>query len=332
MLTSPSSPPLSAPSRPLDGRSDAKRANGRYFTRRNLFAAPGFRAWAKAAGLPQATLIEPFAGGGDLLAMLTELNLCEQFHAYDIAPAAASVMQRDSLADFPNGDVVVTNPPWLARNSATRRRLPFPATTHDDLYKHCLQICLDHAAYVAAIVPASFLSAGIFRLRLTAVDLANAPVFQDTENPACLAMFAPDESADVVVYEGGKRVGALSELERHLPRPTREVPMRFNDPHGALGFVAFDNTRAASIRFCRGEELRAYRIGATSRMITRIGGRFGRGMDALIDELNLRVREFRRATSDVFLTPFKGLRKDAPRLRRRMEFRLARAFVAATLS
>ena len=263
--------------------------------------------------------------------MLAELGLCGDFRAYDIKPAAPCVTRRDSLADFPRGGVVVTNPPWLARNSATRRGLPFPETIHDDLYKHCLQTCLDNAGHVAAIIPASFLSAGVFRPRLRAIDMANMPVFQDTENPACLALFAPNESDDVTICEGGRVVGELSALERRLPRPKRDIPMRFNAPKGRLGFVAFDNTRAESIRFCRGEELQKYRIGATSRMITRIDLQFGRDLDSLIQTLNRRIQEFRRDTADVFLTPFKGFRKDAPRLRRRMEFRLARKFVAAAL-
>lgn len=311
-----------------------KRANGRYFTRRNLFDTPCFRAWAACAGLPQATLIEPFAGRGDLVAMLTELGLCDDFHAYDIAPASRIVTRRDALAEFPKGGVVVTNPPWLARNSATRRGLPFPDTEFDDLYKHCLQRCLDGADHVAAIIPASFLSAGVFRPRLMSVDTANMPVFQDTENPACLAMFGAQECNDVRIYNGGEFVGDLSALERRLPRPKARIPLRFNDPDGRLGFVAFDGTKAESIRFCRGSELSEYRIGMTSRMITRIAGNFGRGaapLDALIVKLNSRIRKFRRETSDVFLTPFKGLRKDAPRLRRRMDFRLARDFICAAL-
>ena len=313
-----------------------KRAAGRYYTCRNLFDTPCFRTWAASAGLPKATLIEPFAGRGDLVTMLAELNLCDDYRAFDIAPAGAGVKRRDSLTSFPQGRVIVTNPPWLARNSATRRGLPFPQTEHDDLYKHCLQRCLDNAEYVAAIIPASFLAARVFRARLSAVDTANMPVFQDTENPVCLALFGPDECADVSIHDGGYYVGELSRLERHLPRPKERVNLRFNNPRGRLGFVAFDNTRAESIRFCRGSELNGYPIGMTSRMITRIAGSNlptgAESLDSLIVKLNSRIRKFRRETADVFLTPFKGLRKDAPRLRRRMDFRLARDFIGAALS
>ena len=140
-----------------------KRARGRYFTAANLFDTPHFRAWAADAGLPRAVLLEPFAGGGDLLAMLSDLRLRGDFYACDLFPAAPGIVWRDSLADFPRGfSVVVTNPPWLARNSATRRGLPFPQTRFDDLYKHSVDLCLRNANYVAAIIPASFLSSGLF--------------------------------------------------------------------------------------------------------------------------------------------------------------------------
>ena len=319
-------------SRPSGGA--LKRARGRYFTAANLFDTPHFRRWAAEAGLPEAVLLEPFAGGGDLIRMLRAAGLCRRFRAYDIAPAAPMVERRDTLANFPKGAggrkaraVVVTNPPWLARNSATRRGLPFPATRFDDLYKHCADLCLQNADFVAAIIPASFLSSGLFRARLRAVDAAALPVFRDTENPTCLALFSPEAAGGKIsVYEGGELVGELGELERHLPSPVLRRAIRFNAPDGALGLVAIDNTRGPSIRFCDGRELAGYPIGGTSRMITRIAGDFGRGAGRLADELNGALGAFRKNTRDVFLTPFKGLRKDGM-YRRRLDFALARDFI-----
>ena len=308
--------------------NDNKRANGRYYTVANLFDTKPFRKWAKLAGLPDATLIEPFAGRGDLVRMLRELELCDRARLYDIEPAAKGIKCRDTLMSFPrNAEVVVTNPPWLARNSATRRGLPFPSCDFDDLYKHCLSVCLENADYVAAIIPASFLSSGLFRGRLCSIDVAAAPVFSDTENPACLAMFSLRKSKDISVYNGGKLVGKLSDLERHLPRPAdNNIRVQFNAPNGRLGLVAIDNTRQASIRFCRGSELKGYPIGETSRMITRISGDLGRNIEDFVERLNERLDKFRAETSDVFLTPFKGLRHDG-KYRRRLDYALAREFI-----
>lgn len=306
---------------------NTKRAHGRYYTAANLFDTPHFHAWARAAGLPHTPLTEPFAGRGDLLTHLRALDLCHRAHAYDIAPAAPTITKRDTLTNFPSAQVIVTNPPWLARNSATRRGLPYPPTHYDDLYKHCLALCLQNAAYVAAIIPASFLSAHLFRPRLLAVDVAAAPVFTDTENPTCLALFTPAAGADIALYHGGAPLGTLSELQRHLPRPARPFPLRFNDPDGALGLIAIDNTRTASIRFCAGEELQNHAITPTSRMITRISGEFGPHLKKTIHHLNESLNAHRRHTHDIFLTPFKGLRKDG-QYRRRLDFTLTRHLIA----
>lgn len=62
----------------------------------------------------------------------------------------------------------------------------------------------------------------------------------------------------------------------------------------------------------------------SSRSITRIGVDF---TDGQIERLNRRFSEFRSKTRDVFLTPFKGLRKDGM-YRRRLDYQLARRFVS----
>ncbi len=87
--------------------------------------------------------------------------------------------------------------------------------------------------------------------------------------------------------------------------------VKFNIPNGKLGFVAFDNTREPTIRFCRGDELGKYKIKHTTRMITRIDLDLAdRYLNGFIESLNKEIKGFRKKTKDVFLTPFKGLRRD----------------------
>lgn len=307
---------------------NAKRARGRFYTAGNPFALAPFREWAERAGLPGQRVLEPFAGANSLVRMLRELSLCGDFAAYDIEPAGRAVRRRDTLADFPSGfEVCVTNPPWLARNSATRRGLPYPGGAHDDLYKRCLELCLTHCPRVAALVPASFLQSGLFRARLEHYILLHRILFDDTENPVCLALFGPEPTATVHIHHDGEYMGDLQELARRLPTEKRARDLRFNDPGGALGFISFDDTRRPSIRFCGADEIRDHAIKTSSRFVTRIGG-CGRVTPARIARLNRNIAAFRRDTADVFLTPFKGLRRDG-RYRRRMEFALARRFLNA---
>ncbi len=62
-------------------------------------------------------------------------------------------------------------------------------------------------------------------------------------------------------------------------------------------------------------------------MITRISGDLG-NVSRLIKRLNDNIEDFRNETNDVCLTPFKGLRKDVGVYRRRMDYALARDFIA----
>lgn len=305
-----------------------KRAQGQFYTRGNPFTLLPFRQWAETVGLSRVNLLEPFAGANDIIHSLREIGLCDGFTSYDISPADRYVIQRDTIRDFPkNFYACVTNPPWLARNSATRRGLPFPSNRYDNLYKHCLQLCLDNCRYVAALIPASYLQSGLFRKRLKTYILLHDTIFADTENPVCLALFDDAPSEQVEIYYDDRRVGTLGSLIERLPRRRTNRNVRFNDPQGALGFISFDDTKRPSIRFCEAEEVKEYDIKVSSRFITRISGDFN-NLSIFIESLNNKLDEFRRDTCDIFLTPYNGLRDDG-QYRRRMQFGLARELINA---
>ncbi len=305
-----------------------KRAHGQFYTRGNPFHLKPFRQWAKKAGLANQCVLEPFAGANHIINTLKEMDLCSAFCSYDITPGDPQVQQRDTIADFPKGfQVCVTNPPWLARNSATRRRLPFPSQGYDDLYKHSLELCLKHCEYVAALVPASYLQSSLFQDRLESYLLLHDDIFDDTENPVSLCLFNPEKTQSISIYDGEKCLETYAELSKHLPEKKEDKRVRFNDPAGELGFIAFDNTKEASICFCAAAEIKEYAIKVSSRFRTRISGDLG-NVSKLIKRLNMAVDEFREKTHDVFLTPFKGKRSDK-KYRRRMEFSMARRFINA---
>src|SRR3546814_1893314 len=123
-----------------------KRLHGQFFTITNPFEHPAFLAWAKRADIKNKKLLEPFAGANHLVKMLDELELLGSWASFDIEPKAPGVRSRDTLKSFPSGyDVVVTNPPYLAKNSATRLGFSFPETHYDDLYKLAIDRCLSGA-------------------------------------------------------------------------------------------------------------------------------------------------------------------------------------------
>ncbi len=295
---------------------------------KNPFDSIAFTNWATAAGLPNQTVLEPFAGANNIIKSLQDVDWCREFVSFDITPANRDVKQRDTIHSFPRGyDVCITNPPWLARNSATRRGLPFPAGRYDDVYKLCLELCLTHCKYVAALLPASFLQSGLFRERLKSYILLHQLLFAETENPVCLALFTESPNGAVEIFNDDVFIGLLEDLQAKIPSPKQSKNFRFNDPTGKLGFISFDNTSCPSIRFCQIDEIKDYPIKVSSRFITRISGDFGDVSD-LIPQLNRQIDAFRKDTQDIFLTPFKGIRADGF-YRRRMEFSMARKFLDA---
>ena len=208
---------------------EKKRQNGQYFTDGNPFRHRAFHSWAKRSNIQSKTILEPFAGANNLITHLEDMGLCNDSVSYDLYPSNARVNRRDTLKRFPSGfGLCVTNPPWLAKNSATFRGLDFPDCRYDDLYKLALEKCLDNCEWVAALVPESFICTRLFRERLT--DFISLPVslFKETGHPVGLALFQPENVQDVKVWFRGTCVGLLSKLEALRPRPKPEGPLLFD--------------------------------------------------------------------------------------------------------
>jgi hypothetical protein len=313
----------------------AKRSLARYFTVKDPFDHPLFKRWAALVpNLPQLTVLEPFCGANHIPATLRRHGWANDWAAFDVQPPSqkdnalpqAKPKKRDTIADFPAGfEVAVTNPPWLAKNSAKRRGLPFPDSPEDDLYKVALGAMLPRVPYAAVLLPESFLTQGIWRTRLLGVvSLADSP-FEETEHPACLALFVPQHDGDFEVWRGLSRVGAFQDLASRLPPPSGQaLPWKFNDPKGSVGIRCVDNTRDASIEFVRGSTIPAAKIKVTSRSLTRLSGLpQGADVDAFLAAAQARLDDWRSQTQDTLLTAFKGVRADGLH-RRRLDFANAR--------
>lgn len=306
-----------------------KRLQGRYFTDGNPFDHAAFLAWARDANIRGNTILEPFAGANTLIRHLQGMDLCSQYESFDITPGASDVQGLDTISNFPTGfDVCITNPPWLAKNSATVRGMPFPECPYDDLYKLALEKCLWNCDWVAALIPESFIRANIFQKRLASFVSITSRLFEETGHPVGLALFHPYPVHDVRVWSGQDEVGLLSELESRRPHKLLRGPkVSFNEPDGNVGLIALDNTESASIRFCDVEELRDYQVKPSGRHITKIQV----DGEIRIPAWNGYLDEFRKATYDVLMTCYKGIRKDGM-YRRRLDWNLARGIIHHALS
>lgn len=317
---------------------DEKRLHGQFFTTTNPFNVDPFHKWLKAIpSFKEFVFLEPFAGSNNIVCMLQDLGYTNPWSCFDIAPpdpdtnaSGELVVQRDTLSDYPAGfEIVITNPPYLAKNSATRRGLPFPETDYDDLYKVALSVMLANTPYVAAIIPESFVTQKLFHDRLQTVISLTCKMFEDTEVPVCLALFVPSMGKknleDFAVYSENRLLGTYSKLQASLERfAGTGLPWQFNDANGVIGLHAVDSQKGATIRFVLGSDIPATQVKSTSRSITRIGANLSPAVALeVIKNANALLASRRETTKDTFMTAFKGLRHDG-RYRRRLDFAQAR--------
>ena len=310
---------------------------GQYYTSGDPFRCGPFREWAQMAIRPGTVLLEPFAGANSIVRMIRLGGWDNPWACFDIDPpsrklmAGFPVLERDTLAFFPRGyRTAVTNPPFLYRSSARRKKIPFPDSAYDDLYKIALDTMLEHCRYVAAIVPESFITSGLFHERLWAFVSLTQPMFDSTDCPAGLALFtAPGakDTEDFPVYRQDQLLGSYLKLAEKIPAAGRHIPWKFNDPCGEIGVRCIDSIREESIRFIPGADIPSASIKISSRSLTRISGLPENiPLDTFIDACNGILANYRCTTHDVFLTSFKGLRKDGL-YRRRLDFAAARSIM-----
>lgn len=326
--------------------SEEKRLLGQFYTIANPFRNDAFITWLESIeNIENTTIIEPFAGANNIVSLVQDMNPrgAEKYNnwkCFDICPSNINnvpeyeVEQKDTIKDFPKGyKIAITNPPYLAKNSATRRGLEYVGEPYDDLYKKALEVMLNNCDYVAAIIPESFITSGLFHDRLETVISLACKMFDDTDCPVCLALFVPEKDTDdFTVFRNETRVGTYSELKKLLFTSKYKIGnWKVNDPKGSIGVCCVDSPKGQSTKFVLGEEIPEEDIKISSRAYTRISG-LSDNIDRteFIKKCNIKLNEYRKNTKDVFLTSFKGLRADG-KYRRRLDFKTVKAIMCTVL-
>lgn len=293
--------------------------------------------------LTSASFAEPFGGSNNIVKMIMDAFsqiTASQWVSYDVEPEAVlknqvpevPLVKRDTLLKPVSSDVVVTNPPYLAKNSTTRMGINVDFGKYQDLYELALSKILAHSEYVAAIIPESFLTRSLFKERLFGFVSIPENLFADTEFPVGVGLWTLDNRDDYMVYVGSKKVGFLNEIHARTSLfatvPDRSLKIVYNDPQGSLGLHAVDTPSAPTIRYVDGDEIDSLTVKNTSRAITRISVVDSNNvslitpenLSTIVERLNILLEEYREQSYDLFLTSFKGLRKDG-RYRRRLDWK-----------
>lgn len=324
---------------------------GQFYTAQNIFQLQPFLDWHNQ--IPESkrkVTLEPFAGKNGLIEMLKSANLVQDFVSYDIHPKSEDVKKRDTIKRFPKGfSLAVTNPPFLARNVATRNGLEPQLSEMEefnDVYLRCLSIVLENCEYVAMIVPESFIVSPLFKDRLNCVISINIKrLFKDTEQPVCIALFNPEKQKDFKVYRCNDYLGYFYETQENvLTWLLSGVPIhdykkdtykhegiKFHVLDGQIGVNCIDATNQnKKMKFIPGEEIEDKDVGYHARLRAKFKvtppAHKKLDIEVFINECNEALNTYREKTQDMFLTAFKGLRDDG-KYRRRMDFTTVRMIV-----
>lgn len=315
-----------------------KKNLGQYFTKVSVWLQPQVKNFIKRAVPKQ--IIDPFAGAGDLLMVAKNMGF-KNVKGFDIDPILSWEIN-DSLTNIPEvkDGLILTNPPYLAKNSAKRQGLVgydcFLGNKFQDLYQLAIVQALESCRFSVFIIPETFINSGFFKHYIDNITILEDNPFEDTDCPVCICCFDSDRSSFMRntkpydIYKGDLFLfnsdEALSRLSVYKPKSVYAI--KFNDRKGNLGLRGIDGTsRHDRIRFCKPEHLdySTNNIKVSSRAITTIRVEV-EITNKFINAINYCLEDYRTKTHDVFLSPFKNNNKNGTR-RRRMDFKLARDFI-----
>jgi len=281
--------------------TSSKYRHGQYFTTVSPFKGEAWDLWNSQR--PETVVLEPFAGSGNLFEFVDT-----DWMGYDLEPQHPEVQQRNTLESFPTGySVCITNPPYLAKNAASRKKMNI-SIKYEDMYLDALEKCLDNCEWVAAIIPATFYRSGMFAERLMAWDKIDYQLFEDTDAPVGVAYFGPDTYSTRIFVNG-------TEVEAALP--DRVVKLTFNTADGSYVMCGIDSTAGDSIEV-RAEGTwfdRSKYLKHTSRNYVL----FSSPSPINIEKTNSNIQAWRDTTRDFYLTPFKSMQKTG-KYRKRISF------------
>ncbi len=317
---------------------DAKKIRlGQFFTKESIWLKQHIKEFIKNSKCEVA--YDPFAGGGDLLNVVKEQLKFESIVGLDI-DSSLNWKQNDSLLNIPHieNSIIITNPPYIAKQSASRKKIDlkkyFSVSKYDDVYLIALDNMLKAQTYVVAIIPESFINSSYLQKnKLYSITLLEENPFEDTENPVCVACFDGIDKPfnQIKIYKNDKYVCSLEDIKNIRLVPKNNVKITFNTLNGWLGLRAVDSTNDITFIIFDLKENFKYdwekNIKVSSRHFSLIDINIPyEKRKIFIDKCNYILNDIRRRSSDILLTPFKGNTKKGIR-RRRLDFRLARAIM-----
>lgn len=316
--------------------NNQKQNLGQFNTKNDVWLRPHVYDFIKSCGCSR--VVDPYAGAGDLLMAIKGWEVI----GYDIDPSLGWP-ENDSLLDIPyhNDAIVITNPPYLAKNSANRNGFDsykyFKHNDYEDLYQIAIHRVLEKYKKAVFIIPETYFQTSFFKEYLMQYTILEENPFTDTDCPVCVACFVVDDnffrfsSNEYKIYKNDACLFTNHDLDNLLFdfKPYLDLPMDFNHPNGNLGLRGVDGISPDDrIRFCHPWEL-GYElddIKESSRAITTIDVHRLDVNERFISLLNEELESLRTKTFDVIFSPFKNNNRLGVR-RRRLDYAWARRLI-----
>jgi len=284
--------------------------------------------------------LDPFAGAGDLLDTVHKLGNFS-VEGLDIDPTLGWQIN-DGLDEVPyrKDTIVVTNPPYLSKNSAARHdsdsyRYFLSNSSYTDLYQIALERVIRVYDKSVFIIPETYFGTNMFKNDIHSITILEDNPFEDTECPVCVVCFNKRPFMTMgtySIYKNDEYVLDSLDLEdtKKFLRCDPVLFTDFNNKNGNIGLRGVDGVKSDDrIRFCLPSELDYDKelIKVSSRAITLIDVMFldGKPLDVnkLISKANQILNDYRTITKDITLSPFKNNNKEGIR-RRRLDYALAK--------
>ncbi|QGZ97922.1 hypothetical protein GE118_03905 [Mycoplasma sp. NEAQ87857] len=307
---------------------------GQFYTEFDVFENNQvFKKFMDDNNLWNQTILEPFAGANNLIRFVQKINPKITYKSYDIEPNHPDVEYNDSLKNwnYTNFNLVITNPPYLASNSAKRLNIPIDNYNgYDDIYKTCLAKCLENVRFVIAIIPTTLINSNRKKDKLLIKKithfqlLPNKDNFSDTEHPVAIAYFDNQKSTnDFWLYENNELINSFSnliKLENSILKQRNNLLVKFNTKSGNISIFCTDNNKNfENIKFRDKNEVPNSSVKNTSRNKVKITINELTIDSKIINELNNKINQLRKNKCDYLWASFKGIAKNN-KYRRRLDF------------
>jgi len=303
------------------------------------------------------TIIEPFAGNGDLLNFIKNKKQYK-IECYDLDPKQNYIIKQDTLLNPPCYDekFILTNPPYLARNK-NKNKILYDKYNCNDLYKCFIKnIITTKCLGGIIIIPLNFISSirknDIFLRKLfldkfdiKKINIFEEQVFCDTSYAVCSFLFTRKENINNIIQcyiypinkqmlfsldennnytIGGEIYNLIKDSSYKIIRATRKNYKSQNITNILLKCIDdnMDNKIKLKIidnenRYIDNTEKLSARSYATLIIIPKINIR---KQKKLVKKFNIFLENYRKKYNSLFLTNYRESNTIA---RKRISFKLA---------